>query len=111
MRGRPPRLAGLKGCATPVSDTSVSGDAGVSDESGVAPPFRAASGVAQAFRAAHAVNSSSNSPPKIASTPIDRNHCAFNGAYNPYAQIRADGLRRRVLAMTGAASRVAVCIG
>jgi hypothetical protein len=91
MRGTRATLAALKGCATDVTARSIS-----------------TSAVAQAFRPAHSVNSCSNSPPKIASTPIDRSHSAFNGAYTPYAHNRAAGLMRRTFAITGAASRVAV---
>jgi len=36
---------------------------------------------------------------------------ALSGAYKPYAQMRVDGLSWRTFTMTGAASRVAVCIG
>ena len=37
----------------------------------------------------------SNSPPSTSSTPSDRNHASFSGAYRPYAQIRARRLSRR----------------
>ena len=57
------------------------------------------------------VSSSSNSPPKTASTPSDRSHSALSGAYRPYAHNRADALIALIAEITGPASRVAVCIG
>src|SRR5689334_13115571 len=37
----------------------------------------------------YAVSSASNSPPNTSSTPSDRSHSAFSGAYSPNAQMRA----------------------
>ena len=48
----------------------------------------------QATSLAIAVRSASNSPPSTSSTPSDRRNPAFNGAYNPYAQILAGGSSR-----------------
>ena len=43
--------------------------------------------------------------------PSERSHPALSGAYRPYAHKRADVLISFTFAMTGPASRVAVCIG
>src|SRR2546425_10221490 len=103
MRGSPPLLAALKGCATTAAVVPVA-------VVPVAQAFRPAAPVAQPFRAAHAVSSSSNSPSKIASTPIERRNSAFTGAYKPYAQIRSDGVRRLAVAITAPANHVPASI-
>ena len=72
---------------------------------------RCGSSVPVATLARDAARSASNSPPSTSSTPSERSHSAFSGAYSPYAQMRADGFSAARVAMTGAASRVAVCIG
>ena len=53
-------------------------------------------------------------PPRVparASTPRSRSHAAFSGAYSPYAADARRGLTRATRSISGAARRVAVCIG
>ena len=65
-------------------------------------PGPAADVVGPAIPRAISASSPSNSPPSTSSTPSDRSHGPFSGAYRPYAQMRAGGLSRRALLDDGA---------